>query len=59
MRPALDSPNTAGPAGKPKRYRLVTSRVEAHGARIKRFRLMQMEALSRLEPAPREPRTAR
>jgi hypothetical protein len=37
----------------------VTSRVEAQGARIKRFRLMQMEALARLEPAPRAPRTAR
>jgi hypothetical protein len=37
---------TAAADRKPKRYRLVADRVEAHGARIKRFRLAQMEALS-------------
>jgi hypothetical protein len=42
-----------------KRYRLVTSRKEAHGARIKRLRLAQMDALARLEPRQRTPRPAR
>jgi hypothetical protein len=31
---------------KPKRYRLVVDRVEAHGARVKRIRLAQMDALT-------------
>jgi len=55
----LDSPSQDSRARKPKRYRLVSSRAEAHGARIKRLRLAQMEALTRLEPAPRTPRAAR
>jgi hypothetical protein len=57
----LDSPNT-GLARKPKRYRLVSSRIEAQGARIKRFSLSQMEGLprlERLEPATRTSRPAR
>ena len=33
-------------ARKAKRYRLVASRVEAKGMRIKRFRLAQMDALT-------------
>jgi len=37
----------------------VPSRFEAHGARVKRFRLMQAEALARLEPAGRTARQAR
>jgi len=49
----LDSRKTPGPTRKPKRYRLVSSRIESQGARVKRFRLMQMEALARLEPAAR------
>ena len=37
---------TAARDRKPKRYRLVVDRVEARGARIKRFRLAQMESLA-------------
>ncbi len=45
----MNSRNTEGPAAKPKRYGLVSSRMEAQGARIKRFRLTQMEGLRHLE----------
>jgi hypothetical protein len=56
----VDSPtNTDGPARKPRRYRLVMSRAEARGARIKRFQLSHMEALSRLEPRAGTARPAR
>ena len=56
----LDSRKTEGTARKPKRYRLVSSRFESQGARIRRLRLMQMEALAHLEPAgARSTRTAR
>ena len=43
----LDSrkPSSA-PDRKPKRYRLVADRVEAHGARVKLLRLAQMDALT-------------
>jgi hypothetical protein len=57
----LDSPETAGPARKPKRWALVSHRVEAQSERIKRFRLERMEGLprlERLEPAARIARTA-
>jgi len=37
---------SAAPDRKPKRYRLVVDRVEARGARIKRIRLAQMDALA-------------
>jgi len=50
----LDSWRTARPAWKPRRYGLVSERVETTGARIKRFRLARMEALPPLkqfEPA--------
>ena len=50
---------SAAPDRKPKRYRLlVAERVEAHGARIKRFQLAQMDALARLEPRARTARTS-
>jgi hypothetical protein len=55
----LDSPKPQASPRKPKRYRLVASRVEAHGARIKRLRLAQLDAIARLEPPARAPRTAR
>ena len=47
----LDSRKTPETAAKPKRYRLVSSRIESQSARIRRFRLMQMEALTHLDPA--------
>ena len=52
----LDSTKTDGPDRMAKRYRLVSSAAEAHGARIKRFRLAKMDALARLEPRPRAAR---
>ena len=45
----LDSPKTDSPARKPRRYRLVSQRVEAQTERVRRFRLARMEALPRLE----------
>jgi len=52
---SLDSWKTARPVWKPKRYGLVSDRVEAQTERIRRFRLARMEALpslkQRLEPA--------
>jgi hypothetical protein len=45
----VDSPGTDGPARKPRRYRLVSERVEAQSARIRRFRLARMEALPPLQ----------
>ena len=45
----LDSKKTARPVWKPKRYGLVSERVEAQTERIRRFRLARMEALPRLE----------
>ena len=45
----MKSRKTEGPAAKPRRYALVSSRIESQGARIRRFRLMQMEGLPRLE----------
>ena len=48
---------TAGPTGKPRRYRLSTAaRAHAHTERIKRFRLSRADGLpplERLEPATR------
>jgi hypothetical protein len=55
----LDFAKTDGPAPKAERYRLVASRVETHGARIKRFRLAKMDALARLESPRRAPTIAR
>ena len=46
----MDSPSKDGPARKPRRYQLVSERVEAQSARIKRFRLARMEALPPLKP---------
>ena len=37
---------SAAPETKPKRYRLVASRMEARGVRVRRFRLAQMDALA-------------
>jgi len=45
----LDSPRTDRPTRKPRRYGFVSERVEARGARIKRFRLARMDALPRLD----------
>ena len=45
----MDSPSTDRPARKPRRYQFVSERVEAQGARIKRFRLARMEALPPLQ----------
>jgi hypothetical protein len=55
----VDFRKTSRPARALKRYRLVSSRAEQRGARIKRFRLMRMEALATLEPGGRSPRPAR
>jgi len=54
----LDSPKTEDPVGRPKRYRLVTSRVEDRGIRMRRFRLMQTDPLPRLDPVMRGSRAA-
>jgi hypothetical protein len=56
----VNSPKT-DPARKPRRWGLVSERVQTSGERIKRFRLERMEALPRLdqlEPAARTARTA-
>ena len=53
----LDSPTT-DPARKPRRYQLVSRRVEAT-ERVKRFRLARMEALPRLDKLEPVARLAR
>ena len=55
----MDSARKPQPAkGRSRRYQFV-SEAEGYGARIKRFRLARMDALSRLEPRPRSPRAVR
>jgi hypothetical protein len=50
---------TDGPSRKPRRYRLVAGRFEAQSARVRRFRLMQMDPLPRLQTADRPSRGGR
>ena len=55
----LDSPKTDGPSRGPRRYRLVADRIEAQSARVRRFRLAQMDPLPRLQTAARPSRGTR
>ena len=45
----MDSPETDAPGRKPRRYWLVSERMEAQSERIRRFRLARMEALPQLK----------
>ena len=52
---SLDSWKTARPVWKPKRYGLVSDRVEAQTERIRRFRLARMEAIAEADRTRERP----